>query len=365
MPKVRIDQKNGRVILVREIRIVLYGIGAMGSLIARALLEKEGIEIVGAVDIGKPLGKDLGEAIGLDRRLGIEVMEPERVLSRIKADLAIHATASYLRITYPQLKACVESGLNVVSTCEELAFPYYKYPELSKELNELAKKSCVTILGTGINPGYLMDTLPITMTGLCQEVQSIRVVRMMDSSKRRIPYQAKIGTGLSPEEFRRRIEEKRITGHVGLVESIAMIASALGWHLTDIREFPPEPIIAQKEVPTPYVVVKPGQVAGLKSIAKGYKDDEEAITLEFISYAGAEEEYDGVFIKGVQNVEMKILGGVHGDLGTVGVIVNSIPKVLNAPPGLFTMKDLPIPSATPKDLRLVVREDWAEAKRRA
>lgn len=350
---------------MREIRIILYGVGAMGSLIARALLEKEGIEVVAAVDIGKPLGKDLGEAIGLDRKLGIEVMEPERVLSKIEVDLAIHATASYLRVTYPQLRGCIESGLNIVSTCEELAYPYYKYPEISRELDELAKKHCVSVLGTGINPGYLMDTLPITMTGLCQSVQSIKVVRVMDSSKRRIPYQAKIGTGLSPEEFQRRIEEKVITGHVGLVESIAMIAAALGWSLKDIREFPPEPIIAHREVPTPYVVVKPGQVAGLKSVAKGFRGDEEVITLEFISYAGAEEEYDGVFIKGIQNVEMKILGGVHGDLGTVGVIINSIPKVLNAPPGLLTMKDLPIPSATPKDLRLCLREDWAEAKRGA
>lgn len=350
---------------MREIRVVLYGVGALGGMIARALLEREGVEIVGAAGLRRSLGKDLGEAIGLGKKLGITVTDSETMLSKSKADVAIHATTSYLKNTNTELRSCVEAGLNVVSTCEELAYPYYKYPELSRELDALAKSRCVTVLGTGINPGYLMDTLPITLTGFCQSVQSLKVVRMMNSARRRIPYQAKIGTGLTPEEFRRRIEEKAITGHVGLVESIAMMAAALGWRLTDIREYPPEPMIAQREVPTPYVTVKPGQVAGLRSVAMGFRGDEEAITLEFVSYAGAEVEYDAVFVKGIQGVEMRVLGGVHGDLGTVGVVVNSIPKVLNAPPGLVTMKDLPIPSAAPKDLRLCVREDWAEAKRRA
>jgi len=194
--------------------------------------------------------------------------------------------------------------------------------------------------------------MTITLTGVCQRIESIKVERVMDSSKRRIPYQKKIGTGLSVGEFRKMIDEKKITGHVGLVESIAMIASALGWKLDEIKEFPPEPVIAERELKTPYTVVKPGHVAGLKSVAHGIKNGRPAIVLEFISHAAVEEEYEAVSIEGIPKIYEKIAGGVHGDIGTVGVIVNMIPKVLNAGPGLVTMKDLPLPSAVTEDLRV-------------
>jgi 4-hydroxy-tetrahydrodipicolinate reductase len=200
-----------------------------------------------------------------------------------------------------------------------------------------------------------MDTLPIVLTGACKYVESIKVTRMMDSSKRRIPYQKKIGTGLSPEEFRKMIDGKKITGHVGLVESIAMIAAALGWKLDEIKEFPPEPVIAEKEIVTSYTTVKPGYVAGLKSFAHGIKNGKPAIILQFISHAAVEEEYDAVSIEGTPKIYEKIAGGVHGDLGTVAVIINMIPKVLNAEPGLVTMKDLPIPSTVAEDVRIYLR----------
>ena len=250
--------------------------------------------------------------------------------------------------------------MNVVSTCEELAYPYYKHPELANEIDELAKKHEVTVLGTGINPGYLMDTLPITITGICKEVESIKVTRMMYSGNRRSSYQKKIGTGMTPEEFRKMIDEGKITGHVGLEESISMIAATLGWELDEIEVLPPEPVISDVEVETwtdltkqtPFITVKPGQVCGLKSVAHGIKGEERVITLEFISHVNVKEPYDSVIIKGEPDVHEKITGGVHGDTGTVSMIINSIPKVLNAQPGLVTMKDLPLPSATPEDMRI-------------
>ena len=340
-----------------EINVLLYGLGAIGRRIAKAVLEKKGLRVVGAVDISKEIvGKDLGEILELNKRVGVTVTDDvDALLSKIKANIAIIATTSYLKDVYPQIEKCVKAGINVISTCEELSYPYYKYPQLSNEIDELAKKYGVTVLGTGINPGYLMDTLPIVLTGPCKEVESIKVTRMMDSSKRRIPYQKKIGTGLSPEEFRKMIDEKKITGHVGLVESIAMIAEALGWKLDEIREFPPEPVIAEKEIVTSYTTVKPGFVAGLKSIAHGIKNGKAAIILEFISHAAVEEEYDAVSIEGTPKIYEKIAGGVHGDIGTVAMIINMIPKVLNAKPGLVTMKDLPLPSATPEDMRVYLQ----------
>lgn len=337
-----------------EVKVILFGLGPMGRMIAKGILERKGLSIVGAVDILKDIvGKDLGEVLELNKNLGVTVTDnAEGLLSRVKADIAVIATKSYLRDVYPQIALCIKAGVNVISTCEELSYPYYKYPELSREIDELAKKYGVTVLGTGINPGYLMDTLPITLTGVCKHIESIKVTRMMDSSKRRIPYQKKIGTGLSPEEFRKMIDEKIITGHVGLVESIAMIAAALGWKLDEIKEFPPEPVIAEKELVTTYTTVKPGFVAGLKSVAHGIKNGKAVIILEFISHAAVEEEYDAVLIEGTPRIYEKIAGGVHGDIGTVAVIINMIPKVLNAEPGLLTMKDLPLPSAVTEDIRV-------------
>ncbi|MEM0295119.1 MAG: hypothetical protein QXS61_05030 [Candidatus Korarchaeum sp.] len=337
-----------------EVRVVMVGLGPIGQAIAKGILKKRGFSIVGAVDVAPELvGKDLGEVLGLDRKLGVTVVpDLDKLLDEVRADVAVIATKSYLPDVYPQIEACVKHCVNVVSTCEELSYPYYRYPELSARIDSLAKQYGVTVLGTGINPGYLMDALPIMLTGACTEVESVRVIRMMDSKKRRIPYQRKIGTGLSPEEFRRMIEEKKITGHVGLTESIAMIAAALGWKLDEIKEFPPEPVIADREVTTTYTTVKPGQVAGLKSIAHGIKDGKPVIILEFISHALVEEEHDTVIIEGTPRIEEKKIGGVHGDIGTVAVVINMIPKVIKAAPGLVTMKDLPIPSAVIEDVRV-------------
>jgi len=336
-----------------EVKVILFGLGPIGKMIAKEVLEKKGLKVIGAVDVLKDIvGRDLGEVLELGRNLGVTATDDaEGIVSRVKADIAVIATRSHLKDVYPQIALCVKAGINVISTCEELSYPYYKYPELSSEIDELAKRHGVTVLGTGINPGYLMDTLPITLTGACKHVETLKVTRVINSSKRRIPYQKKIGTGVSPEEFRKMIDEKKITGHVGLVESIAMIAAALGWNLDEIKEFTPEPVIAEKELVTSYTIVKPGYVAGLKSVAHGIKDGKPVIVLEFVSHAAVEEEYDAVSIEGTPKIREKMTG-VHGDFGTVDVIVNMIPKVLNAKPGLLTMKDLPLPSAVIEDVRV-------------
>jgi len=341
----------------KEIRVVLFGVGPLGVAIAKGILEKKGVEIVGAVDTSKDLvGKDLAEVLKLGKNLGVTVTDgAQGLLSKAKPNIAIIATRSSVKGIYSELAMCIKAGVNVVSTCEEMSYPYYREPRLSAEIDELAKKHGVAVLGTGINPGYLMDVLPITLTGPCLRVDSIKVTRMMDSSKRRIPFQKKIGTGLTPEQFENNIREKVITGHVGLAESIAMIADALGWKLDSITEFPPEPVIAKKEVKTPYTTVKSGYVAGLKSVAHGIKGGKPIIVLEFVANALVQEEYDAISIEGVPNVNQKILGGVHGDVGTVAVVLNMIPKVLNAAPGLATMKDLPIPSVVNEDLRVYLR----------
>jgi len=342
---------------MEKVRIALYGIGAVGSSIAKFLLEKEGVEIVGAIDVAEDkVGKDLGEVLGVGKRLGIAVSnDPYAVLSRVKADIMVHATASFLKQVYPQIAKALEHGVNVVSTCEELAYPYTTEPELAHKLDELAKENGVTVLGTGINPGFLMDTLVITLTSVCQNVEKIKVTRIINATTRRVPFQKKIGAGLLIKEFRKRVEKRIITGHVGLEQSMSMIADALGWKLDGIEVDPVEPVVAKVRVEGEAIQLEPGQVAGLKQRARGLKEGKEVIALDFQAYMGAEEEYDSITIEGVPSLHMKIAPCVHGDLGTVAMIVNSIPKVVNAQPGLVTMKDLPIPSAVLKDMRKSIR----------
>jgi 4-hydroxy-tetrahydrodipicolinate reductase len=324
----------------------------MGSHIAKFALKKNGLKVVGALEIAtEKVGRDLGAVLGIEKHLGIQVTNDPKILHKVQSDVVIHATGSYLIQVYPQIIQCVKAGINVVSTCEELSYPYYKFPKLTFKLDKLAKENGITVLGTGINPGYLMDTLPITLTGPCIDVKSVKVTRMMFSGNRRNSYQKKIGTGLTTKIFNELIKEGKMTGHVGLVESICMIATSLGWKLGDIVELPPAPIITEKETKTTYTTIKPQHVAGLKSVAYGTKNGERVITLEFISHANVEKPYDSVTIEGTPPIHERIEGGVHGDLGTVAMVINSIPKVIKAKPGFVTMRELPLPSAVVEDLR--------------
>ncbi|MCW4052035.1 MAG: hypothetical protein NWE78_02345 [Candidatus Bathyarchaeota archaeon] len=345
---------------MEEIRVVQYGIGAVGCLIARHLLQKEGLKLVGAIDKAREkVGKDLGYMLSLDRPLGIKVSsDPEPLLSNKRPHIVIHTTSSYLTEVFPQLVQIVKNGANVVSTCEELSYPYYSEPQLAGELDRLAKTNGVTVLGTGINPGFLMDTLVIALSAVCQEIEEIRATRVMNAGTRRVPFQRKIGAGLEVAAFREAIKIGNITGHVGLEQSISMIAAALAWELKKIQIDPVEPIIASKPVESHEIRVKAGYVAGLRQTAKGCMNEKKTITLDFQAYIGAREEYDSISIKGVPPVNQKITPCVNGDVSTVAMVVNAIPKVISARAGLMTMKDLPVPSATSNNILKHLQKEW-------
>lgn len=338
---------------MQKIRVVLYGLGAVGNLIAKFLLKKEGIEIAGAIDIAKDkVGKDLGEVLELGKKLSIFVSnDVEKVMSKACCDVVVHATSSYLKEVYKQIAPLAQYGANVISTCEELSYPYVSEPELAKKLDALGMKYAMTFLGTGINPGFLMDTLVIALTGVCQKIDQIKVVRVMNAATRRVPFQKKIGAGLSVSEFRKKSAKKEITGHVGLEQSIGMISAALRWELDKIQVEQVEPVIAKTEVKSETIKVKKGQVAGLRQTARGIKSGKDVVNLDFQAYIGAKEEYDSITIEGKPRIHQKISPCVHGDLATVAIVANSIPKVINATPGLVAMKDLPVPSAAVEDMR--------------
>ncbi len=336
-----------------KIRVVCYGVGAVGTRIAKFLLTKQGVQIVGAIDVAKDkIGKDLGQVLEINRKLGVVISDDvDSVMKKACCDVVIHATSSYLKNVYPQIAPLAKYGVNVISTCEELSYPYVSEPELANKLEALGLRYAMSFLGTGINPGFLMDTLIISLTGVCQKINKIKAERLMNAATRRVPFQKKVGAGLTLTEFKKKVASKEITGHVGLEQSIGMVASALRWELDKIQVEQVEPVVATQEVRSEAITVKKGQVAGLRQIARGILNRKDVITLDFQAYIGAKQEYDAITIDGVPPVHQKISPCVHGDIATVAMIVNAIPKLINAHPGLLTMKDLPVPSATVEDMR--------------
>jgi 4-hydroxy-tetrahydrodipicolinate reductase len=307
-------------------------------------MERSGFEVVAAVDIDpEKVGKDLAEVCGLDNARGVIVeTNISAVLSRGEADVVTHCTSSSLEVIVPQLEAILDAGLPVVSTTEELSYPRYSQKELAEKIDLMAKEAGLAVVGTGVNPGYAMDTLPTVLTGACERVDSITVDRVQDASIRRLPFQQKIGAGLEPGVFRERADRLEIR-HVGLTESVAMIAASLGWEMELITDAI-EPRIATEPVSSKYMTVEAGQVAGLIQDAVGYRDGEPVIKLHMEAYLGSPESYDAVRIEGSPALYSRIEGGIHGDIATASVTVNTIPRVMAAPPGLQTMRDLPIPS---------------------
>ena len=261
------------------------------------------------------------------------------LLERTKPDLVFLTTGSHLAAVLPQLKEIIAAGANIVSTAEELAFPYRAAPDLAAEVDRLARDGGVTVLATGVNPGFLMDVWPLFMTGVCQRVERIVVSRIQNASPRRLPFQKKIGAGCTLEQFQKLVDKGTLR-HVGLPESAAMIAAGLGWELEELSE-EIEPIVAQEAVSSEHIKVQRGQAAGVRQVAHGRVDGTERITLIFEAYLGAPQPRDEVSIEGTPNLKVVIEGGTHGDIATAAMVVNAARRVVEAPPGLLTMKDLP------------------------
>jgi len=331
---------------MRPVKIVQYGMGPIGCSVVRVLVSKDWAQIAGAIDTDESkVGKDLGEIAGLGRKVGVSVSrDAARLLADVSPDIVVHTTSSYMRDICPQILECVDAGADVVSTSEELTYPYTKHADLADKINGAAKQQGVSVLGTGVNPGFVMDTLAVVLSGLCQTIESVRVERVVDTSKRRWQLQRKTGAGLGRDDFRRLVEEGKIK-HVGLPESAMMIGAALGWKLEDVQEKITS-IISKKRLRAEYAVVKKGSVAGVHQVATGMVAGSERIVLDLKMYAGANDPHDTIRIDGVPPIDMTIRGGVQGDQATAAIVVNAIPNVVASNPGLLTMIDLPIVHAT-------------------
>ncbi len=312
----------------KKIRAIQYGIGPIGASILKLMREKEAIEIIGAIDNDPAkIGKDLGEVVGAaDAPWGVKVSGDARGVLEQSADVVMHTTSSSLPKVVDQLLACMDVGSCVVSTCEELSYPYRTYPELATQLDKSAKDNGVALVGTGVNPGFVMDKLVITLAAVSQRIEHAKALRIVDASKRRLPLQKKIGAGLSVEEFRALVKEGTIK-HVGLPESVAMVADGLGLRVDEITETI-EPKVATERVQTEFLTVEAGQAAGVHQIARGLSDGKELVYMELQMYVGAKDPADTVELKGHPNISLVIPGGSHGDIATASVAVNSILRAI-------------------------------------
>lgn len=328
------------------VNVAVYGLGPIGSLIAKKVLEKKDLNLVAAFDVApEKVGKDLGDVLQLGNKMGVVVehdINSEAMLKSNNVDIVLHSTSTYLDKIYPQIVRCIKSTADVISTSETLCNPWYRNPELATLIDEMAKKYCVTVLGTGVNPGFIFDALPATLTSVCTKIEKIHAIRSLDASKRRFSFQKKYGLSLSVEQFNELLNRGQITAHVGYAESIDMLASALGVKLDKIIEGQ-EPLIASKPLKTDYFNIPIGQVSGIHGYGIGYLDSKEFIKIELFAEVGREE-YEEIRIEGEPPLTWKS-HGTAGDIATAAMIINMIPKVLNAKPGLIRMLDIPLPSA--------------------
>jgi 2,4-diaminopentanoate dehydrogenase len=325
-------------------RVMLVGLGPIGVGVARQLVARKNFKLVAAVDVDpSKAGRKLEEVAGLERRTGIRVADdPIAAARKTKPDVAVLCTSSSLRKVWSQIETLLKLRLPIVSTTEELSYPHFSNRALARKIDAAAKKAKAAVLGTGVNPGFAMDALPIVLTSICERVDAVRVDRIQDARIRRLPFQKKIGSGLTPDEFAQRVKEGTVR-HVGLTESVAMIAGALGWKLDRITD-QIGPKLAAARVASRFLEVEAGQVCGIVQDGIGYRGGKPAIVLHMEAYLGAPETYDAVAIEGSPALSVKASGGYHGDIATAAITVNSIPKVLEARPGLHTMRSLALPS---------------------
>lgn len=324
-----------------SIPVVQYGLGPIGCATARLVNERAGLVLVGGVDIDpSKVGRDVGDVIGLPHSLGIPVTSSlTECLRRAAAEVVVHTTSSYFDLFKEQIVEILGLGLDVVSTSEELVFPWISHEPEAKEIDACAKEFGKTVLGTGVNPGFVMDSLPLYLTGICQHVARIDVKRIINASLRRGPFQLKIGAGLTVGEFEHRMASGRM-GHVGLPESMEMVFHTLGKSLVTF-ETELEPLVADRLITTQFVSVEPGCVRGLKQTARGLTSDQEFMTLTFIAALEAQGEGDSIKISGHPSLDVEIKG-TNGDLATAAIAVNAIKRVRSAAPGLITMRDMPM-----------------------
>jgi 2,4-diaminopentanoate dehydrogenase len=328
---------------MNKMKVVQVGLGPLGQKITQFITKRKNIEIVGAVDVSPEIvDRDLGELCGVGI-MDVKIQDAiGACLKRVKPDAVILTTVSTLEKIAPQIEEIMSYGVPIVSTCEELSYPWDTSSSLSERIDMAAKANQVAVLGTGVNPGFLMDSLPTFLTAACQDVQKITVHRIQNAAFRRIPFQKKIGAGLTLEQFKAKEREGTLR-HVGLTESVQLIASCMGWKLSKTEDIL-VPVVADKEITTDTMTIPVGYAAGVQQTGKGYVGSEDRITLVFRAAVGELDPRDSIEIQGTPTIKSVIEGGVNGDVATCAITINALKQIIASPPGLRTMADIPMVS---------------------
>ncbi|MBP8298958.1 MAG: dihydrodipicolinate reductase [Planctomycetes bacterium] len=325
------------------LRVVSFGLGPIGLAAARLALQKTSIQLVGAIDVDPAkVGKDLGELLELGRSTGVLVeSNAEAALQRLKPDAILHCTSSFMPMVKDQLLLAARCGVNVVSSTEELLVPDFQNPAIAKELDEAAKAGGVSILGTGVNPGYAMDFVAAVASAVTFDVRSVKCIRVVDAGTRRLPLQRKVGAGITTSEFQQQMATGKF-GHIGMRESVALLAKALDFKVDRIDQTV-EPVIAPEDYKTPFLTVKEGQVAGIRNHGYGYVGKQTVLHLDLAMYVGAPDPRDEILLDSTPPIHLKFLGGIAGDQATAAILVNNLHGVVAAQPGLRTVLDVAPP----------------------
>jgi 4-hydroxy-tetrahydrodipicolinate reductase len=326
-----------------KIKIAQFGLGPIGLENLKLAAEKPWANIVGGVDIDPAkIGQDLGALTGIKRLRDRQVWSSlEELVDCARPDVIFHTAVSRFKDAFAQIEPMARRGISVVSSCEELLFPRLREPRLAAKLDAVCKKHGARVIGTGVNPGFVMDLLPICLTGVSRGVRAVHVQRVVNASTRRAPLQRKIGSGLPPAEFRRLFKQGK-AGHAGLQESLALLAHCLGWKIKNIVETG-DAVVADHNIRTQFLEVKKGQTCGLHQHAEATVNGQVCLTLDLKMYLDARNPHDAIQIEGEPPLDVVINGGVAGDQATVAALVNTAPQLLKAPPGLLLVTDLPVP----------------------
>jgi hypothetical protein len=329
---------------MKTIKVAQFGLGPIGISSVNLASEKPWIQIVGGVDIDPAkVGKSLGDVTGNPKLKDCKVFKSfEELCEKNKPEVVLHTAGSKAEISVQQIKPMVERGVSVSSSCEELLYPALRAPKAAEELDAACKKGNARVVGTGVNPGFVMDVLPVMVTGVSRTVEHIYVERQVNASTRRQPLQKKIGSGMEPDEMRRLFKEGK-AGHVGFLESLHLIAHCMGWKLSEYVEIF-EPVVAAYDIETQYFKVKKGQCCGIHQIVEGKVAGKQRVLMDLKMYLDARDPHDSVKIQGDPPMDVRVNGGTAGDHATVAALVNAIPRLLKAQPGLILMTDLGVPS---------------------
>jgi hypothetical protein len=335
----------------QRVRVIEFGLGPIGQGLAKEVLARRDMELVGGVDrapgmAGRPLEEVLGpEAHGLPRIVpnlrDLALPPPPRVV--------LHATGSRLEAVLPQLEEILSLGCHCVSSCEELSYPALHHPELASRLDALAREHQVGLVGTGVNPGFILDLLPAVLATASRRVDRVQASRIVDVARRREPLRLKVGMGLSLDAYRTKESAQGSMGHVGLGESAALLASALGWSDYRVSE-DSEPVLAERDVRVGERRIPAGGVLGTRTKAVLAVEGEERISLQVTIAADVGREEDRVELAGDPPLTLVIPGGIPGDSATASILASVARRIVAVPPGLHTMLTLPVVAFGPPRL---------------